>query len=136
MLTFVLLILLYVVSLYYIYTLLYIEKERKKTGQVRAEEQAEEKEEREPGRRMPPTSSPVPRLSSAPSAASTVLTIASRSPPHPLATSPRVREGRSPRPLLGDVIATISPPIDQQGIASTVCHPARLVLFPVPSSRL
>ena len=57
--------------------------------------------------------------------------------PHPLATSPRVREGRSPRPLLGDVIATTSPPIDQQqGIASTVCHPARLVLFPVPSSRL
>ena len=27
-------------------------------------------------------------------------------PPHPLATSPRVREGRSPRPLLGDVITT------------------------------
>ena len=55
---------------------------------------------------MPPTSSPVHHLSSAPSAASTVLTIASRSPHHPLATSPRVREGRSPRPLLDDVIAT------------------------------
>ena len=55
---------------------------------------------------MPPTSSTVHRLSSAPSAASTVLNIASRSPPHPLATSQRVREGRSPRPLLGDVIAT------------------------------
>ena len=64
------------------------------------------KEDGEPRRRMSPTSSPVPRLSSAPSAASTVLNITRRSPPHPLATSPRVREGRSPRPLLGDVITT------------------------------
>ena len=55
---------------------------------------------------------------------------------------PRVREGRPPRPLLGDVIATprhTSSPIDhqQQGSPSTVCHPSRrvLVLFLFPSVR-
>ena len=63
---------------------------------------------------MPPTSSPVPRLSSVPSAASTVQTIASRSPLRPLLSSLMERDGRPPRPLLGDVIATTSPPIDQQ----------------------
>ena len=76
---------------------------------------------------------PRPRLSSVPSDASTVHTIAIRSP---LTTSHHHRmEGRPPRPILGDVIATTSPPIDQQqGRASTVCHSARLVLvlFPVP----
>ena len=81
---------------------------------------------------MPPLSSPVPRLSSAPSDVYTVHTIASRSPPHPLATSHRVRDGRPPRPLLVDVIATPSHHIaseqQPQGIASTFCHPARLVL--------
>ena len=80
---------------------------------------------------MPPLSSPVPRLSSAPSDVYTVHTIASRSPPHPLATSHRVRDGRPPRPLLVDVIATprhhIASEQQQKGIASTFCHPARLV---------
>ena len=87
---------------------------------------------------MPPTSSPVPRLSSAPSDASTVHTIASRSPLRPLVSAIRERDGRLPRPLLGDVIATTSPPHRHrltssqrpQGSASTVCHPPRLVLFP------
>ena len=100
----------------------------------RAKEQTEQ-EEREPGRRMPPPSSPVPRLSSAPSDVFTVHTIASRSPLRPLVSALREMDGRPPRPILGDVIATTSPPIDQQqGRASTVCHSARLVLvlFPVP----
>ena len=90
-------------------------------------------EEKELGRRMPPLSSPVPRLSSAPSDVYTVHTIASRSPPHPLATSHRVREGRPPRPVQGDAIATprhhIASEQQPQGIASTFCHPARLVQF-------
>ena len=57
--------------------------------------------------------------------------------PHPLATSPRVREGRSPRPLLGDVIATprhhlaTDRPATRRAAPRSVCHPARLVLFPV-----
>ena len=87
---------------------------------------------------MPPPFSPVPRLSSAPSDASTIHTIASRSPLRPLVSALRERDGRLPRPLLGDVIATTSPPPRHrspssqrpQGSASTVCHPARLVLFP------
>ena len=81
---------------------------------------------------MPPLSSPVPRLSSAPSDVYTVHTIASRSPPHPLATSHRVREGRPPRPVQGDAIATprhhIASEQQPQGIASTFCHPHRLFL--------
>ena len=60
-------------------------------------------------RRMPPTSSPVPRLSSAPSDASTVHTIASGSPLRPLVSALMERDGRPPRPLLGDAIATTSP---------------------------
>ena len=70
---------------------------------------------------------------SAPSDVFTVHIIASRSPPHPLATSPRVREGRPPRPLLGDVIATprhhLASNQRPQGSVSTFCHHARLVLF-------
>lgn len=53
---------------------------------------------------MPPPSSPVPRLSSVLSAVLTVHTIANRPPLRPL--SQKGREGRPPRPLLGDVIAT------------------------------
>ena len=56
----------------------------------RAKEQTKQKE-REPGRRMPPPSSPVPRLSSAPSAASTVHTISSRSLSHQVTPSPKGR---------------------------------------------
>ena len=52
-------ILLYVISLYYIYTLLYIKKEQRNHSRKRANERTEQ-EEREPGRRMPPTPSPVP----------------------------------------------------------------------------
>ena len=58
---------------------------------------------------MPPPSSPVPRLSSAPSDVFTVHTIASRSPLRPLVSALRERDGRPPRPLLGDAIATTSP---------------------------
>ena len=85
---------------------------------------------------MPPPSSPVPRLSSAPSDVFTVHTIASRSPLRPLVSAIRERDGRPPRPLLGDAIATTSPHLaadrpaasKQHGSASTVCHPSRLVL--------
>ena len=80
------------------------------SGDGRAEQNEQTKQkEREPGRRMPPQSLPVPRLSSVPSAAFTVHTIASRSPLRPLVSSLRERDGRPPRPLLGDVIATTSP---------------------------
>ena len=85
---------------------------------------------------MPPTSSPVHRLSSASSAASTVITIASRSPPHPFATSPRVREGRSPRPLLGDVIATPRHHLatDRPATSSARAAPRRSAILPTSSS--
>ena len=94
------------------------------------------KEDGEPRRRMSPTSSPVPRLSSAPSAASTVLNITRRSPPHPLATSPRVREGRSPRPLLGDVIATPRHHLatDRPATSSDRAAPRRSAILPTSSS--
>lgn len=87
-------------------------------------------------RRMPPTSSPVPRLSSAPSDASTVHTIASGSPLRPLVSALMERDGRPPRPLLGDVIATprhhLASDQKPQGSASTVCHSARLVPSSLP----
>ena len=69
-----------------IYTLLYIDEKQK---------QAEGKEEGEPRRRMSPTSSPVPRLASAPSAVLTVHTIASRSP-HRHRRASNQGEGRAP----------------------------------------
>lgn len=89
-----------------LHTLLYIKKEQKQTGKGKS---ANGTEERGTGQRMPPPSSPVPRLSSVPSAVLTVRTIASARP-LTLTTSHQ-------RP---------------QGSASTVCHPARLVpvLFP------
>ena len=82
---------------------------------------------------MPPPSSPVPRLSSVPSDVFTVHTIASRSPLRPIVSAIREKDGRPPRPILGDAIATTSPHLaseqQPQGIASTFCHPSRLVLF-------
>lgn len=154
--------------LYYIYTLLYIEKGQKQTGKGRAKRQTEQEErepgqrpdglqscpprprslpssgdgraeqneqtkqkEREPGRRMPPQSLPVPRLSSVPSATFTVHTIASRSPLRPLVSALRERDGRPPRPLLGDVIATTSPANNRgSSPAGAVCHPAASRLRP------
>ena len=89
---------------------------------------------------MPPPSSPVPRLSSVPSAASTVHTIASRSLSHQVTPSPKGRaatpsaSGRCYRHTSPPHRHT-SPPIDQQqGSASTVCHHARLVLVLFPPS--
>ena len=89
----------------------------------RAKEQAEQ-EGREPGRGMPPTSSPVPRL---PSCSVCCRHRPHHRPPLTLTTShqqPGREEGRPPRPLLGDAIAThchhlatTSPPIDQQTAA-------------------
>ena len=77
---------------------------------------------------MPPPSSPVPRLSSVPSDVFTVHTIASRSPLRPLVSALRKKDGRPPRPLLGDAIATprhhIASEQQPQVIASTFCHTA------------
>ena len=70
---------------------------------------------------------------SAPSDVYTVHTIASSSPPHPIATSPRVREGRPPRPLLGDVIATTSPPHRRRSTSSRAAH-RRSAIMPASSS--
>ena len=84
---------------------------------------------------MPPLSSPVPRLSSAPSDVYTVHTIAKRSPPHPLATSHMVREGRPPRPVQGDAIATTSPHIAADRPAtSSRAAPRRSAILPSSSS--
>ena len=82
---------------------------------------------------MPPTSSPVPRLSSVLSAVLTVRTIASRSCSHQIA--PAHKEGKSGQAAetLGDVIATTSPPINQPGQRAgrrSVCHPAASRLRP------
>ena len=71
--------LLYVVLLYYIYTLLYIGKRQRKT-----EERVNGKKT---GRRMPPTSHQFLASPSAPSDVFTVHTIASRSPPRHRSTS-------------------------------------------------
>ena len=153
--------------LYYIYTLLYIEKERKQTGNGSAKGQTNQEErepgqrldclpscpprprslpscgdvgqskrnrKREPGRRMPPPSSPVPRLSSVPSAASTVHTIASRSPLRPIVPALRERDGRPPRPLLGDAIATTSPPHRHRPITSSRAAPRLSAILPASSS--
>ena len=106
--------------IFVIYTLLYIEEKQK---------QSEWKEEREPGRRMPPPSSPVPRLSSDPSDVFTVHTIASRSPLRPLVSSLRERDGRPPLPLLVDVIATTSPATSDHRAA-----PRRSAIMPASSS--
>ena len=56
-----LLVLLFVVSLYYIYTLLYIGKRKRQTGEKANGNGREDRRanRKEPGRRMPPTSSPV-----------------------------------------------------------------------------
>ena len=89
---------------------------------------------RESGRRIPPPSSPAPRLSSVPSDASTVNTIASRSP---LTTSHHHRrEGRPPRPLLVDVIATPRQQPEKQRLGLSVILPASSSSSPLfPSSR-
>ena len=81
---------------------------------------------------MPPPSSPVPRLSSVPSDVFTVHTIASRSPLRHHRTSSQderkdghpVRFWAMPSPPHRHYIASEQQP---QGIASTVCHPSRLV---------
>ena len=82
---------------------------------------------------MPPTSSPVPRLSSVPSAASTVHTTASRSP---LTTSHHHRmKWRPPRPLLGDAIATTSQHLAaDRPTTSSRAAPRRSAILPASSS--
>ena len=61
----------------------------------------------------------------------TVRTIASGSPLRPLVSSLREMDGRPPRPLLGDVIATTSPANNRgSSPAGAVCHPAASRLRP------
>ena len=97
-------------------------------------ERANERTEQEERTRAKdaPLASPVPRLSSVPSDVFTVHTIASRSPLRPLVSTLRERDGRPPRPVQGDAIATprhhIASEQQPQGIASTFCHPPRLFL--------
>ena len=115
-------------------TYLIIYRERKKQ-----EEQIKRTDETERERTMAKGAadlSPVPRLASAPSAASTVLTIANRSPPHPIATSPMVSEGRPPRPLLGDVIATPRHHLGTDRPATSIhrASPRRSAILPASSS--
>ena len=82
-------------------TLLYIEKEKTR----RAEKKGRTKQkEREPWRRMPPTSRPFLASPSAPSDVFTIHTIDSRS--HLTTSNHHRRDGRPPRPLLGDAIST------------------------------
>ena len=81
----------------------------------RAKEQTKQKE-REPGRRMPPPSSPVPRLSSVPSDVFTVHTIASRSLSHQVTPSPK---GRAATPSAsGRCYRHTSPPHRQRTAAT------------------
>ena len=125
-----------------LYTLLYIEKEQKQTekeGQRRdglpscpprplpllqvvrtgkSKAADETGREREPGRRMPPPSSPVPRLSSVLSAVLTVHTIASRSP-SPRRTSNQGEGRAATSSSSGRSHRHTSPPIDQQAAKSS-----------------
>ena len=78
---------------------------------------------------MPPTSRPFLASPSAPSDVFTIHTIDSRS--HLTTSNYHRRDGRPPRPLLGDAIATTSQPIDQQPDG----QPRRLsVILPASSS--
>ena len=103
-------------SLLYLHLIIY--RERTKASRAGKEQTSEQNRKRETGRRMPPPSSPVPRLSSVPSDVFTVHTIASRSPHRPLVSALREREGRPPRPVQGDAIATTSPPHRQRTAAT------------------
>ena len=94
---------------------------------------------------MPPPSSPVPRLSSVPSAASTVHTIASRSPLRPLVSALRERTGGQLVQfwaMLSPHLATTSPAINQPGQRgqggglSVILPPLACVLLPAASFRL
>lgn len=67
------------VSYYIIYLIIY--KERTKANRKGRGKRKRNRRERGTGQRMPPPSSPVPRLSSVPSAVLTVRTIATTSPP-------------------------------------------------------
>ena len=100
-------------------TLLYIEKEKTR----RAEKKGRTKQkEREPWRRMPPTSRPFLASPSAPSDVFTIHTIDSRS--HLTTSRHHRRYGRTPRPLLGAAIATTSPPPRHRSTSNQTGSPA------------
>lgn len=117
------------VSYYIIYLIIY--RERNKASRERKNKRANRAgREREPGRRMPPTSSPVPRFPSVPSAVLTVHTIAQGKGGHP------VRFWAKPSPPPRHHLAT-DRQANSRAAPRAVGHPARLVLVPVlfPSVR-
>ena len=72
---------------------------------------------------------------SAPSDVFTVHTIASRSPPRPILSALRERDGRAPRPLLGDAIATTSPHLAaDRPTTSSRAAPRLSAILPASSS--
>ena len=134
----VLLMLLYVISLYYIYTLLYIKKEQRKQSMERANERTEQEERTraKDAAAIFASSSPLfcfvcclhrthhrqplktHHVAPSPNGMAATSSASGRCYRHNVAT-PRRRSTNN----------------QQQGGASTVCHLARLVLFPVPSFR-
>ena len=85
---------------------------------------------------MPPPSSPVPRLSSAPSDVFTVHTIASRSPLRPLVSALRERDGRPPHRVQGDSIATPRHHLatDRPATSNHRAAPRRSAILPASST--
>ena len=119
--------LLYVVLLYYIYTLLYIGKKKRQK-----EERANWKKT---GRRMPPTSSTVPRLSSAPSDVFTVHTIASRAPPRHRRTSSKQTAGQQTAGQRLDGMTSCPPrPLPRPSLLSVVLTVHAIARSSLPSS--
>ena len=111
-------------------TLLYIERKNKKSREKGTDETERERTMAKDAADL----SPVPRLSSVPSDVFTVHTIASRSP---LTTSHHHRrEGRPPRPLLVDVIATPLHHLatDRPATSSDRAAPRRSAILPTSSS--
>ena len=100
-------------------TLLYIEKEKTR----RAEKGDRRNRKRELGRRIPPTYRQFIASPSAPSDVFTIHTIDSRS--HLTTSHHHRRDGRAPRPLLGDAIATPRQQPEGQRLDSLPSSPPR-----------
>ena len=116
-----------------LYTLLYIKKEQKQTGKE-GQKRKRNGRERGTGQGMPPSSSPVPRLSSVPSAVRTVRTIASAH--HFTKSHQHTKNGRTG--TLPRLCVMLSPPPRHRSTIKknrgagrmAVCHPAASRLRP------